>query len=108
MPVERPDSAEEAAARTTVAQAASLLAGRNADIPQDFLAALYQRAGAEDLLRYSADDLAAIGADSFRFLSERKAAAPNIRFEVTKPQNSELKAVGLIEIVNDDMPFLVD
>src|SRR4029079_2955427 len=44
MPVERPDSAEEAAARTTIAQAASLLAGRDPNIPADFLSALYQRA----------------------------------------------------------------
>src|SRR4029078_12560814 len=73
MPAERPDSAAEAAPRTTIAQAASLLAGRDPNIPADFLSALYQRAGAEDLLRYAADDLDAIAGDSFRCLTQRTA-----------------------------------
>jgi glutamate dehydrogenase len=106
MSPDRPDSAEEAAARAMIAQATSLLTARNAEAPQNFIARLYDRAFAEDLLRYTADDLAQFAADSFRFLSNRNPGVPKIRFDVVKPQNAG--AVGLIEIVNDDMPFLVD
>jgi glutamate dehydrogenase len=105
MSPDRPDSAEEAAARAMIAQATSLLAGRHGEIPVGFLAKLYERAVAEDLLRYSAEDLAQLAAGSFRFLSDRKPGSPKVRFEIVKPHSG---AIGLIEIANDDMPFLVD
>jgi glutamate dehydrogenase len=109
MPAERPDSAEQAAARALIAQAGSLLAGRRPDAPKEFLAQLFARAVPEDLLRFAADDLALIAAGSFAFLGERRPGAPKIRFEICEPKSSgDFKAVGLIEIANDDMPFLVD
>ena len=63
----------------------------------------------EDIVAYGADDLARLAADAFGFLAERKAGEPKIRFEVATLQSSgDLKAIGLLDIVNDDMPFLVD
>jgi glutamate dehydrogenase len=106
MSPDRPDSAEEAAARAMIAQATSLVAGRYKEVPVGFLARLYERAVSEDLLRYTAEDLAQFAVAAFRFLSDRKPGAPKIRFEVVKPQNAG--AISLIEIDNDDMPFLVD
>jgi len=109
MPAERPDSTEEAAARALIAQAGSLLAGGHPEVPKGFLAQLFARAVPEDLLRFAADDLATIAAASFAFLGDRRHGAPKIRFEIVEPKSSgALKAVGVIEIANDDMPFLVD
>ena len=106
MSPDRPDSAEEAAARAMIAQATSLLAGRHGEVPVGFLARLYERAVAEDLLRYTAEDLATFAAGAFQFLTDRKSGAPKVRFEIAQPQSAG--AIGLIEIANDDMPFLVD
>ncbi|MBI3702904.1 MAG: NAD-glutamate dehydrogenase [Rhizobiales bacterium] len=70
---------------------------------------LYGRAVPEDVLRYGAADLAALAERAFDFLAERQPGAPKIRCEtVTLTASGERKAVSVIEIVNDDMPFLVD
>ena len=87
-----------------VVAAASLLAERRRDIPRDFLAALYGYATPEDLARYRAQELAAIAEQSWSLLAKRKSGAPNIRFEPAALTPS----VAVLEIDNDDMPFLVD
>ncbi len=87
-----------------VVAAASLLAERRRDIPRDFLAALYGYATPEDLARYRAEELAAIAEQSWSLLAKRKRGAPNIRFEPAPLTPS----VAVLEIDNDDMPFLVD
>jgi glutamate dehydrogenase len=84
--------------------ATALLAKRNRDIPEDFLAKLFGLAVPEDLQRYSAEDLAAIAATSWSFLAERKAGEPKLRFEPAAAP----RGTAVLEIVNDDMPFLVD
>jgi glutamate dehydrogenase len=85
------------------------LAG-GANLPRDFPAALFGRAAPEDLAHYSASELAALGKASFGHLQERVPGKPKIRVEnppsVTDARR--LDAVTVIEIVNDDMPFLLD
>jgi glutamate dehydrogenase len=109
MPADYPDSAEQVAARDLIAHAATLLAAQRKDAPAGFLSHLFDRAVPEDLLRYAADDLAAIAARSLDFLKDRKPGVPKIRFDlVPLTASGVLKAIGLIEIANDDMPFLVD
>jgi glutamate dehydrogenase len=109
MTVELAASQEENAARSTLAQAATALAGRRGDIPANFVALLYGRTVPEDVLRYGAADLAVLAERAFDFLAERQAGAPKIRCEtMTLADSGERKAVSVIEIVNDDMPFLVD
>ena len=47
--------------------------------------------------------------EAWAFLAARKPGAPKIRFEQpTPPDGEHLKSISVIEIVNDDMPFLVD
>jgi len=87
-----------------IAAAAAVLAKRNRDIPEDFLAKLFGLAVPEDLQRYSAEELAAIAATSWSFLADRKASEPKLRFE---PADAP-RGTSVLEIVNDDMPFLVD
>jgi len=83
---------------------AALLAKRQPDIPNDFLAKLFGLAVPEDLGRYSAEELAGIAEQSWSFLAERTAGVAKIRFEPT----ASPRGTAMLEIVNDDMPFLVD
>jgi glutamate dehydrogenase len=84
--------------------AAGLLSKRRPDIPADFVVKLFGLAVAEDLDRYGAEILAGIAERSWAFLLERTAGAPKIRFEPV----AALPGIFVLEIVNDDMPFLVD
>jgi glutamate dehydrogenase len=87
-----------------LAAAAALLAKRRPDIPNGFIVKLFSLAVPEDLARYAADELAALAERSWAFLAERKPGAPKIRFE----DISALRGIAVLEILNDDMPFLVD
>ena len=84
--------------------ATALLAKRTPDIPDDFLAKLFGLAVPDDIERYSAELLAGLAEQSWAFLAERKAGAPKIRFEPA----AAAPGTCVLEIVNDDMPFLVD
>ncbi len=83
---------------------AALLAKRRPDIPDDFVLKLFGLAVPEDLERYSAEALAGIAEHSWVFLAERPAGVPKIRFEPAAAP----PGIAVLEIVNDDMPFLVD
>ncbi|HXZ21538.1 MAG TPA: NAD-glutamate dehydrogenase [Pseudolabrys sp.] len=109
MAVELPVSAEESAARSVIEQAGAALARQRADIPRIFIAQLYGRAVPEDLLQYGVDDLAALGARAYDFIADRSPGAPKIRCEtLLLAASGERRSVSVVEIVNDDMPFLVD
>ena len=102
-------TADEGAALALLAQAGAILRERAADAPQDFAARLFAGAAAEDLVRYEAAELADVAAASWRFLGERKQGAPKIRIATAPPADGpRLKDISIIELVNDDMPFLVD
>jgi glutamate dehydrogenase len=102
-------TADERAAHALLAQADAILRERAADAPEDFAAHLFTGAAAEDLMRYEAAELADIAAASWQFLAERNPGMPKIRV-TTAPltDGRRLKDVSVIELVNDDMPFLVD
>ena len=109
MAVDLPGSEEERAARACLAEADSALAGRRNDIPATFVSQLYARSVPEDVVRYAPVDLADLAERAYDFLRERQPGAPKIRCETVRlAASGERKAVSVIEIVNDDMPFLVD
>jgi len=95
---------DDYAGAASIDAAAALLAKRRPDIPDDFLAGLFCLAVPEELDRYSAEDLAGIAEQSWSFLADRTAGVPKIRFG---PAGSP-RGTSVLEIVNDDMPFLVD
>ncbi len=98
-------SEEERAARALLDTSSTLLG----DVPATFAAVLFARTAPEDLLVYSADELAKLARDAWAFLAVRKPGEPKIRF--TSPPASDgdrLKSISVIEVVNDDMPFLVN
>ncbi|HKQ94126.1 MAG TPA: NAD-glutamate dehydrogenase, partial [Aestuariivirgaceae bacterium] len=65
---------------------------------------LFQGAVEDDLNRYDAGVLASLAASSLEFLDVRKAGRPKIRID----NPDILPDVSVIDIANDDMPFLVD
>ena len=99
-----PRGGDDYAGVALIDAATVLLAKRNRDIPEDFLAKLFGLAMPEDLERYRADELAAIAERSWSFLAERGPGAPKLRFEPAAAP----RGIAVLEIVNDDMPFLVD
>jgi glutamate dehydrogenase len=99
-----PGAVQEGAGSKLIAAAVAVLAARKPDIPADFLDALFSHAVPEDLARYQAHELALVAADAWSFLAQRKAGAAKIRIEASAGRRD----VSVLEIVNDDMPFLVD
>jgi glutamate dehydrogenase len=109
MAVELPDTEEESAARGVIEQANATLGRRRRDIPRTFIAQLYGRCVPEDVARYGAEDIAALAERAYDFIAERAQGTPKIRCEtVPLAASGERKTISVIEIVNDDMPFLVD
>ena len=99
-----PRPTDEGASQTLIAEATALAAGRWRDFPPDFFAALYGRAPPDDLERYRPEELAAIGEEAWTFLAERKPGAAKIAFTPARLT----PGVTVLDVLNDDMPFLVD
>ena len=100
--IPRPE--DDAAAQTLIETAAALLAGRRRDIPSDFLAELFGHAVPDDLEQYRPEALAGIAEHSWSFLLQRKPGTPKIAFAPA----GATPAIAVLEILNDNMPFLVD
>ena len=70
-----------------------------------FTAALYADAHPEDLKAYDPAELAAVARDSLKFLSAHRPGRAAVR--IVNPEQAGLAEVSIIEITNDDMPFLL-
>ena len=99
-----PPGADQSGPAALVAAAAKLLAGRTSGVPDGFVLKLFGLATPEDLRDCSAADLADIAEQSWSFLAERRPGTPKIRFEPL----AGARGLAILEIINDDMPFLVD
>src|SRR5271165_784446 len=76
---------------------------------EEFAAALFGGVAPEDVARYQPSELAALATAAWVFLSRRTAGEPKIRISDPQlPRGDGGKPISVIEIVNDDMPFLVD
>ena len=115
MAVEQPDE-ELRVAQSLIEAAGVMLASRHpqdagsvAHVPLDFLVRLFARSAAEDLARYSAEDLVRLAESAWAFFAARKPGAPKLRVApASLSPAAAQRPETLIEIVNDDMPFLVD
>ncbi len=99
-----PHSGDDYASVALIGAATAVLAQRQRDIPDDFAAKLFGLAVPEDLERYTAEELADIAERSWSFLQERQSGAAKIRFAPAAAKSGG----AVLEILNDDMPFLVD
>lgn len=76
-----------------------------------FLTLLLQRGSAEDILDYSPAALGAIARSAFDMLEQRAPVAPKVRVfnpDAALPGLERLANVTIVEILNDNKPFLVD
>src|SRR5215470_9134134 len=104
-----PGTDEERAEAALIAAAGNILRSENREVPEDFVAALFAYAVPEDLMRYDPRQLAELAANAWSLLAVRKPGVPQIRLEAFDPAGHErLRNDSVLEIVNDDMPFLVD
>ena len=101
------DSEEERGARQRTREAATILSGRRGDLPDGFVQTLFGRASAEDVLRYEAAELATLAEAAWEALRQRNPATPEISL-ASRGGGHRLDAITVVEILNDDMPFLVD
>src|SRR5262249_39234230 len=104
MAVEMSD--EERGEAALIAAAAKLAS--SGGTPIDFVTGLFAHAPPEDLLRYDPAQLAALAEDAWSFLALRKPGAPKIRFEGPSTAPAQRRSDSILEILNDDMPFLLD
>jgi glutamate dehydrogenase len=102
-------SDDNSAARELLEQAGTAIGERDPNVPASFPAQLYGRTVPEDLLRYGAADLAALAARAYAFFEDRAPGSAKIRCAVASlAESGDRKSIGVVEIVNDDMPFLLD
>src|ERR1043165_6124509 len=100
-------SPEQRSVRARVGAAGKLLREGKIDVPDGFAALLFGRAAPEDVVRYDAAELAALAHEAWTFFSVRKSGAVKIKFESPDATiGDHLKTISVIEIINDDMPFL--
>src|SRR5438105_14102246 len=61
-------------------------------------------------MRYAARELAELAAEAWALMLVRKPGTANVRFNSPDDAGAHprLKTVSVLEIVNDDMPFLLD
>ncbi|MGD0024084.1 MAG: NAD-glutamate dehydrogenase domain-containing protein, partial [Xanthobacteraceae bacterium] len=101
---DRPRTEGGHASQSLIGAAAAALALREPGIPMDFLAEFFGLAMPEDLQRYGPQELASIAEQSWAFFAEREVGAPKVRLDPA----AMTRGVSVLDIVNDDMPFLVD
>src|SRR5712692_7467168 len=104
------DTEHERAARRLIEQAGTILTGLHGDMPEGFAAQIFARAAPEDLARYEPREIAALAGEAWLFLKERPPGTAKVRMQSRSgPIGSErIRAVSILEIVNDNMPFLLD
>src|SRR5437899_6046122 len=99
---------EEQVAALLVAEAGTMLESQGTGAPKAFAEALFGLSVPEDVVRYDAREVAALAEAAWGFLAERKAGAPKIRLGAFAATGEHLRSILVLEIINDDMPFLVD
>ncbi|QIB33268.1 NAD-glutamate dehydrogenase [Ancylobacter pratisalsi] len=101
---------DERAARQLVEQADLILQATDGEVPPHFAGRLFGRAVAEDVRLYTAHELANLAGRAYAHLKARRPGGFDIRVEPPAPVSGgdRLSRVSVVEIVNDDMPFLLD
>src|ERR1700730_1129817 len=101
---------EERAEQARIAASGKIVRSDNSAAPEGFVAGLFARAVPEDVMRYDAREVSELAADAWALLATRKPGTSNIRYASPRATagHPRLKSVSVLEIVNDDMPFLLD
>ncbi len=101
-----PNTADSAASQL-IQRAASELPDR---AMSEFLSDLFAHAAADDVIAYRPDELAALAASAYDFITQRTPGEPRVRvYDPDHPNDGDrINTISVVEVVNDDMPFLVD
>ena len=90
-------------------KARSEFKGRSGKIAETFVRTFYANVPPADIAQQSADNLFGAAASLWRFAQKRKPGQPKLRiFNPAKKEHGWRTSHTVIEILNDDMPFLVD
>ena len=83
--------------------------GRSGKIAEIFMRTFYANVPPTDIAQQSADNLYGAAASFWQFAQKRKPGQPKIRiFNPAEDEHGWRTSHTVIEILNDDMPFLVD
>jgi glutamate dehydrogenase len=76
----------------------------------EFSSAFYDRGAAEDLVAYTAEELIGFAREAWQDFQNHELGTHRVSIAdpAFKAQGSKVKGVSVIEVVNDNMPFLVD
>ncbi|MDB5594330.1 MAG: NAD-glutamate dehydrogenase [Hyphomicrobiales bacterium] len=77
------------------------------DTPAGFASALFGESAREDLAQYSPHALATLAAAAWQHLAEPRQPG-QVSLRIIDPDAADLATVTVLEVVNDDMPFLLD
>ena len=79
------------------------------DMLKTFVRQFYAKMPVSDLERFSAKQAVALAESAFEFMQARSKSSPKIRIFAPKRRTHGYDSGGtVIEMVNDDMPFLID
>ncbi|QIL20699.1 NAD-glutamate dehydrogenase [Thermomonas sp. HDW16] len=103
------DNSDSASIKPILAALAKRLPKAKQAEAQAFANAFYQRMSADEAAQHGADGWAALAADILDFARARKRGKANVRlFNPTLKEHGWESAHTVVQVVNDDMPFLVD
>src|SRR5262249_54313584 len=79
-------------------------------MPEGFAAQMFARAAPEDLARHEPREIAALAEDAWLFLKERSPGTAKVRMRSARGAagSEHIGKISILEIVNDNMPFLLD
>ncbi len=104
MKLETPTSGSE-----LTAQAVAMLETRHKLVPPIFVPVLFGRVPAEDLAPYSSSALADLAAAAYEHLRSPRRQGADIRLlDLEVEREGRARDVTVLEVVNDNMPFLLD
>jgi len=105
----RSSDTQEALVEKIAARARSLDKGKELPSLVTFVKQYYRNVAMDDLATRDLDELAGAAVEELRFALVRKPGRPKIRaYNPRETSNGFSTTHTIIEIVNDDMPFLVD
>ncbi len=101
---------EERGEQALISASTRVLNSAAPEIPSDFTSALFSHAAPEDLMHYDPRQLAALAQAAWGLLAVRNPGTPTIRIETSAQLVglSHVRGDSVLEIVNDNMPFLLD
>ncbi len=92
-----------------IGQVRGRMAAKDAGDIQTFVARFYERLAPEDVLEFPVDSLYGAALAIWKFAEQRKSGEARVRVYNPRVEAHGWKSAHtIVEIVNDDMPFLVD